>query len=266
VIVVDNGSSDGTVTVAQRWPSVSTVLLDGNVGFGAACNRGLEEVRAPVTAFLNPDVELLDDSLLTLAAQALRADRPERLLAPRVLNGDLSVQDSVHPVPASVPDLVRSLVSPALVPGGLGAPLWPWRSPDPRRVGWAVGCALVGRTETFKRLGPFDETIFLYGEDLELGLRAAQSGVETWFWPASRVVHHRAHAARAEFGGEPFDRLARARHDVVERRLGHRRAVIDDRAQAVTFASRLAVKRALGLPAERERLQLRALRCTGSRE
>ncbi len=260
VIAVDNGSSDRSVEVARGWPSVTTVSLDGNPGFAAACNRGLEEVRSRATAFVNPDVELLDDSLLELGSEVLRTDRPERLLAPRVLNSDLSDQDSVHPPPASTADLVRALIAPALVPRSLGAPLWPWRSAVPRRVGWAVGCALVGRTETLERLGPFDETIFLYGEDLELGLRAAHEGVETWFWPAARVVHHGAHAARSQFEGEPFDRLARARHEVVERRLGRRRAAIDDRAQAVTFGSRLAVKRALGLPAEREREQLRALR------
>ncbi len=260
VIVVDNGSSDRSVEVARRWSFVTTVSLDANLGFATACNRGLQEVRAATVAFVNPDVELLDDSLLALSSEALRAERPERLLAPRVLNSDFSEQDSVHPRPASAPDLVRSLVPRALVPRALGAALWPWRSAVPRRVGWAVGCALVGRTETFARLGPFDETIFLYGEDLELGLRAAQEGVETWFWPAARVVHHGAHAARVEFEGEPFERLARTRHEVVERRLGHRRAAIDDRAQAVAFASRLALKRALGVSAERERQQLRALR------
>lgn len=260
VVVVDNGSTDGSVEVARRWPQATTVALEENIGFGRACNRGLGEVRAPATALLNPDVELLDDSLLDLAWEALRDDRPQRLLAPLVLNEDGTRQDSVHPAPVSLADLVRSLVPPALVPPPLGASTWPWRSPGPRRVGWAVGCALVAATATLRRLGPFDERIFLYGEDLELGLRAAQAGVQTWFWPSARVLHHRAHAARIAFGDEPFERLAHGRHDVVARRLGRGRAVLDDRAQAVTFGSRLILKRALGLAAGRERRQLQALR------
>lgn len=264
VVVVDNGSSDRSVEVARGWPGVSTVALEENVGFGRACNLGLREVRAPATALVNPDVELLDDSLLGLVFEALREDRPQRLLAPLVLNDDGTPQDSVHPAPVSLPDLIRSPVPPAVIPPPLGASMWPWRSARPRRVGWAVGCALVASTATLRRLGPFDETIFLYGEDLELGLRAAQTGVQTWFWPTARVVHHGAHAARVQFGGEPFDRLARARHEVVVRRLGTRRAALDDRAQAVTFGSRLVLKRALGLPAQRERRQLRALRALRS--
>jgi GT2 family glycosyltransferase len=127
-------------------------------------------------------------------------------------------------------------------------------------VGWAVGCALVARTDTLATLGPFDERIFMYGEDLELGLRAAEAGVQTWFWPSARVIHGRAHATGAAFGGEPFELLARARHDAVARRLGAGRAGIDDVAQALTFASRIALKRALGRSTWRERAQLHALR------
>ena len=86
----------------------------------------------------------------------------------------------------------------------------------------------------------------MYGEDMELGLRARRAGVETWLWPQARVVHHRAHAARGAFGGEPFELLARARHDAVVRAYGPPRARIDDLAQAVTFGTRIVLKRALG--------------------
>lgn len=265
LVVVDCGSSDRTVQVAhKRHDQIAVELLafGSNPGFGAGCNRGLQIVREPVTALLNPDVELLDESLLALAQEALRRDAPERLLAPLVISPNGSRQDTIHPRPASPANLAYSLIPPALVAGPLApllAPLAPWRSRRPRRVGWAVGCALVARTSTLTRLGPFDERIFLYGEDLDLGLHALSAGIETWFWPHARVLHTRAHATGPAFGGEPFELLARARHEVVARRLGPGRARLDDAAQAVTFASRLAIKRALGRAAERERRQLAAI-------
>ncbi len=154
-----------------------------------------------MVALLNPDVELVDDSLLELAAEVARSDRPARLLAPAVLLPNGTRQDSVHPRPTSVPDLVRALVPPAVLPGSLALPMAPWRAQQPRRVGWAVGCALVASTETLRRLGPFDERIFLYAEDLDLGLRAAEVGVETWFWPSARVLHARAPFDRAGLRG-----------------------------------------------------------------
>ncbi|HEX3689714.1 MAG TPA: glycosyltransferase [Solirubrobacteraceae bacterium] len=260
VIVVDCASQDASVEVARARPGVTAVALDDNVGFGRACNVGLAQVMSAAAALVNPDVELLDDSLLTLAGEALVPERPPRLLAPRVLNGDGGLQDTAHPVPGGVADVIRSMVPPAAIPGRAGVALAPWRSTAPRRVGWAVGCAIVARTDTLRGLGPFDESIFLYGEDLELGLHGRERGVETWLWPSARIVHHRAHASALAFGGEPFERLAAARHDVVRRRLGRRRAALDDALQALTFASRIAVKTALRRPAGRERAQLRAVR------
>jgi GT2 family glycosyltransferase len=265
VVVVDCASADSTRAVArQERPGISVELipLSSNDGFGAACDRGVASVTGPVTALVNPDVELIDDSLLALVEEVHRPGAPERLLAPLVLSADGSRQDTVHPLPGSGAELARSLIPPALAVGPLGPALGlaPWRSSTPRRVGWAVGCAVVGRTDTLARLGPFDDRIFLYGEDLDLGLRAREIGIETWFWPTTRVVHLGRHATERAYGGEPFDLLARARHEVVARRLGSRLARLDDFSQTVTFASRRMLKLALRRPAERERRQLEAIR------
>jgi GT2 family glycosyltransferase len=168
-------------------------------------------------------------------------------------------EDSVHPVPGSWPDLLGVLVAHDLAPAALA----PWRADRPRRVGWAVGAALVARTDTLRRLGPFDERIFMYGEDLDLSLRAWQDGVETWFWPTARVLHHRSHSTVPAFGGEPLERLVRARQEVVARRLGPRRARRDAAGQRLLVTSRLVGKRLLRRPVERERLLLAALRDGG---
>jgi glycosyltransferase involved in cell wall biosynthesis/GT2 family glycosyltransferase len=259
-IVVDCASGDRTLEVARRdWSGieVDTIGLDQNVGFGAASNIGVDAVREPVTALVNPDVELIDGSLAKLIEEAQRS---QRLLAPLVLSPDGSRQDTAHPLPTSLADLVSSVVPPAAAPGRAGVWLAPWRAKEPRRVGWAVGCALVARTELFKALGPFDDRVFLYGEDLELGLRARAAGIETWFWPTARVLHVGGHSTAKAFAGEPFELLARARRAAVERGLGAHRARLDDRAQAVTFGSRIAFKRAMRRDVARERSQLAALR------
>jgi N-acetylglucosaminyl-diphospho-decaprenol L-rhamnosyltransferase len=257
VIVVDNASTDETLTVARAAPNATVIELGENRGFGAGSNEGLRSVGEPVTALVNPDVELLDDSLLELAAEAEHSDR---LLAPLVLSPDGSRQDTVHPLPAAAPELLRALLPTRSLPGPLGEWVAPWRARREREVGWAVGCAIVARTETLRALGPFDERTFLYGEDLELGLRARAAGVQTWFWPSARVLHRGGHATSKAFGDEPFELLARARHDAVARGLGERRARLDDQVQALTFRSRITLKRALRLDAERERRQLAAVR------
>ena len=261
VVVADSGSADGSLELARGWEGKATAVdLGGNVGYGRAVNAGLRAVEEPVTVVLNPDVELLDGSLAALAAELERAGAPERLLAPLVLSADGSRQDSVQHEPGAPPLMLSALVPGSALPARVRLTVEPWRSDTPRRVGWAVGCCVAGRTETLRRLGPFDEEIFLYAEDLDLGLRAADAGVETWFWPAARVLHHGAHSTSRAFGGEPFELLARRRREVVAARRGTRRARLDDLQQLVTFADRLALKTLLRRPAERERAQLAALR------
>jgi GT2 family glycosyltransferase/glycosyltransferase involved in cell wall biosynthesis len=258
VIVVDCGSRDDSLAVARSHPAAIAVDAGANLGFGRGSNLGLEQVTEPVTVFVNPDVELIDDSLSGLADAALAPDGRCRLLAPRVLYPDGARQDSVHPGPGTWTELARVLLTPGSTPGRLGVALAPWRSQRPRRVGWAVGCALGGRTETLRRLGPFSDRIFMFGEDLELGLRASREGVDTWFWPAARVLHARAHTTARAYGGEPLQRLAHARHQAIALGAGERAARVDDLAQATLFAGRIVVKRALGRDPSRERGQLRA--------
>lgn len=261
VVVVDSGSADGSADAARTWPGGARVIEPGaNLGFGRGTNRGVAAVEEPVTVIANPDLELVDSSLAHLAAEAARADLPERILAPLVLLPDGSRQDSAQRAPASAAMALAALVPPAAMPRPLRAVVDPWRGERPRRVAWAVGCCLVARTSTLSRLGPFDERIFLYGEDTELGLRAAARGVETWFRPDARVVHHRAHSTAAAFGGEHLELLARQRRAVVEQQLGPRRRALDDAIQLVTFADRIALRSLARRPSQRERGQLAALR------
>ena len=261
VVVVDSGSEDGSVEVARQWSGDARVIeLRENVGYGRAANAGVAAVATPACIVLNPDVELVDDSLAALAAEVTRPDTPERLLAPLVLRPDGTRQDTVHEEPVSSSAVISALLPPAAIPGRWRRRLQPWRGDEPRPVAWAVGCCVGGQTRTLARLGPFSERIFLYGEDLELGLRARDAGVQTWWWPGARVVHAGAHAARRVFDAEPFALLARQRRAVVAERRGQRAARWDDRLQLITFIDRILVRALLRRPSDRERRQLAALR------
>jgi N-acetylglucosaminyl-diphospho-decaprenol L-rhamnosyltransferase len=261
VIVVDSGSTDGSATAARAAAPRATVIEMGqNVGFGRASNAGVALVEEPVCVLINPDVELVDGSLAELTADLLVPGAPERILAPLVLSPDGSRQDTVHLDPASRRHWVKALVPTAALPGPLRPLLDPWRSGRSRRVGWAVGACLVAPTQTLRRLGPFDERIFLFGEDMDLGLRAADAGVETVFRPDARVVHEDAHSTGVAFGGEPFELLARQGRAVIGERRGEEAVRRDDLIWQVTYANRIALKTLTRRPTGRERAQLAALR------
>jgi GT2 family glycosyltransferase len=258
VVVADSGSSDGSAAAARGWRGAARVLeLGENVGFGRAVNAALHEVNEPVVVLLTPDTELVDDSLRTLAAEAARGDH---LLTPLVLRPDGSRHPYAQLEPARAAAAIAALVPPAALPAPLARRLEPWRSNEPARAAWAAGCCVAARADMLRRIGPFDESIFLFGEDLELGLRAGDLGVETWFVPAARVIHTGGHSTERAFGGEPHDLLVRQRRDVMRRRRGPLRAELDDWLQMATFANRIVLKTLARKSSATERERLRALR------
>jgi GT2 family glycosyltransferase/glycosyltransferase involved in cell wall biosynthesis len=259
VIVVDSGSTDRSAELAREH-GATVIELGENVGYGRASNAGVAAVDEPVTVLVNPDVELLDGSLAELAGElTFGRGGPDRLLAPLVLLPDGTRQDVAQAEPGGAAALTIALIPPAAMPGPLRRAACPWTDDRPRSVGWAVGCCLVSRTDTFRKLGPFDERIFLYGEDLDLGLRARDAGIDIWFSPDARVLHHRARSSERAFGGEPFDMLATQRRAVVNERRGKLKARLDDALQALTFADRIAIKTLARRDTTRERRQLRAV-------
>ena len=254
LVVVDSGSSDGGAALAQSR-GAEVLVLPGNPGFGAACNAGLALARQDVAVLLNPDCELLDDSLARLAT--LACDHPRALHAPRLLNADGSVQRSVHPRPGMVGGLLGALVPAPLLPRTLAERVEPHRAGTARTVGWAIAACLAASTDILRKLGPFDPAVHLFAEDMELCLRARANGIPTVLHPSVQIRHAGGHATTR--GGEPFDAIARRRREAIAITLGPRALALDDLAQALTFATRAAGHGLRGGAAERPRAQLAAL-------
>ena len=251
VVVVDTGRDDGGARAAAAW-GAEVVERRDNPGFGAACNAGLEVVRADVAVLLNPDCELLDDALARLAAVA--ADARGALHAPRLLDAG-GIQRSAHPLPGTAGAVLGAALAPALLPRLARERLEPWRAGRPVSVGWAIGACLAADTALLRQLGPFDPAVHLFAEDMDLCLRARALGVPTILHPELVVRHAGGHATHRD--GEPFDLLARRRRAVVGATRGRCALALDDAAQALTFASRTAGHALLGGNARRPLRQLR---------
>jgi GT2 family glycosyltransferase/glycosyltransferase involved in cell wall biosynthesis len=261
VIAVDSGSTDGSATaVRAAAPRATVIELGENVGFGRASNAGLAAVEEPITILINPDAELVDGSLALLAAELLVPDAKPQLLAPLVLSPDGSRQETAHLDPSSGLHWLKALLPAAVLPGPLRPLVEPWRSARARPVGWAVGACLIAPTGTLRALGPFDERIFLFAEDMDLGLRASEAGVPTVFRPDARVVHLDAHSTEVAFDGEPFELLARQRRAVIGEHRGDEAAQRDDRIWQLMLIDRIVLKTLTLRSSARERRQLAALR------
>jgi N-acetylglucosaminyl-diphospho-decaprenol L-rhamnosyltransferase len=252
LVIVDNASGDDSIGVAEGWPGERQLLrLEENAGFGAATNRGVVAAHHERVVLLNPDTYLVDGSLSALADLAVRTGA---LYGPEVLNDDGTRQPSASPPPASWEVGLAALAPHAILPPRLRFRCDPWRAPRTREVGWLTGACIAAPRSLLLELGPFDESIHLYGEDMELGLRARQHGIRSLFAPdVARVVHLGGRSAEQRFDDLGLGLKIAARRDLVRRHVGPRREMYDHAAQVTFHAGRYVAKTALRRSRDYER-------------
>jgi GT2 family glycosyltransferase len=194
VVVADNASSDGTVElVRSEFPDVRLVALSENVGFARGVNRAAEVARGEYLLLLNPDTVVHADGGLERLLAFARANPQYGLYGGRTLWPDGTLcPGSVWGAPslwshACFACLLSSAFKGSRVfdPESLGR----WRRDSVRRVGVVTGCLLLVSRADWDALEGFDERFFMYGEDVDLSLRAAGAGRPPVLVPSIEITH-----------------------------------------------------------------------------
>ena len=178
LVVVDNVSTDRSADVARAFGARVRVIETGaNLGFGGGCHVGADATTAPLLCFINPDSEPLPHCLDALRAAA--DDHPDwgAWQAAVMLDDDRINTDG---------GVVHFLGMGWAGHCGEPAQSLPAAATEPA---FPSGAAMVIRRSTWDRLAGFDASYFLYGEDLELGLRVWLAGESVGMVPAARVIH-----------------------------------------------------------------------------
>lgn len=259
LVVVDNASSKDPTEIAGRWTGpVRIERFDSNLGFGVASNRGVRMAKAPVTVLCNPDVRLLDDSILRLAGLSVERNA---LVGPRLLWEDGNPQPSASGPVVGLWPWIGALIPGAIQPDWMLEKTEPWRLEKTTEVTWLTGAVIAAPTDLLEQLGPFDEEIELMSEDLDLGLRAGSSGVSCLFAPeVSSLVHIGGTATGKRFDDDGLLTSALNRQEVLRKLQGAGSARRSTAAMATRLRLRLVAKRVLRRKADAERAELRALK------
>jgi GT2 family glycosyltransferase len=201
-VVVDNGSSDGTVAlVRERFPSVR-VIEGENRGLCAGWNTGIRTTSSEHVLLLNADAWLLDDALGALVAAADRRPRAAAI-GPRLQNPDGSLQRSVRGFPSAWRIATEYLYLRKLAPRSRALNAFYGAGFDhasEREVEWVMGACFLVRRSAYDEVGAFDERYFMFSEEVDWMRRAADRGWSVVFAPEARCVH----VGGAAHGGRLF--------------------------------------------------------------
>jgi N-acetylglucosaminyl-diphospho-decaprenol L-rhamnosyltransferase len=192
-VVVDNGSSDGSVErVRAVLPSVTVVEPGANLGYGAAANRGVAACSTPYVLVANPDLEVRP-GLLAVLGRVLDADPGCALVGPLLRTPEGDRYPSARRFP-SLPDAAGHALLGILAPNNRFTRAYQRSDLDQggltvRDVDWVSGACFAVRRAAFDEVGGFDESYFMYSEDVDLCWRLRRRGWRVAYAPAAEVVH-----------------------------------------------------------------------------
>lgn len=179
VLVVDNGSTDGSIEVIRdKYPQVQLVVLPENTGFCHAVNVGIEASHTPYIILLNNDTVVLPDFVNALV-NTMEQD------AKTFAVSSLMLQWQNH-------DLIDDAGDQYCVLGwaysrGKGKPASQYDKPA--RIFAACGGAAIYRRSILDKIGLFDENHFAYLEDIDICYRAGIYGYRSCYEPRAKVLH-----------------------------------------------------------------------------
>ena len=185
VMVIDNGSTDNSVNmVKENYSEVNLLVLEKNYGFAGGYNRCFTRLKDEYSGFillLNNDTEV-DPDILNSFIQA-----KEKYGDNNLYGGKIFYQNN--------PELIWyaggnvNLKYLKLSHRGI-------RQTDsedyslPMKTDYVTGCCLFTSMQVINQLNGFDERFNMYGEDVDLCLRAKEEGIQCYYWPEAKLWHH----------------------------------------------------------------------------
>ncbi|MSQ43877.1 MAG: glycosyltransferase family 2 protein [Chloroflexi bacterium] len=199
VIVIDAGTDGSADRIRAGFPMVTVIEAPENPGFGTASNLGLRRSRGNYLLLLNPDTVIPPDAL-ALAVADLQANPDHGIIGPKLVRADGSLDVSARrsfPTPRIA--LYHFLGLPRRFPKvrEFGAYNLTYLDPDqPAIVDAVAGSFMMVRREALEVAGLFDESFWMYGEDLDLCLRVGKAGWKARYLPSIVVTHLKGQSSR----------------------------------------------------------------------
>ena len=179
IIVVDNISSDNSQNKCkEKFPEITLIQNKKNFGYCEGNNIGIRSAKGDYIMILNPDT-IIDPNTITELLSAYD-NFGEGLYQPKILS--LDDKEIIQ----STGNMIHVFGFGFARDKGLKLEQ---KKEDIEKVNYASGTCLFTSRQVFDKVGLLDDFIFLYHDDLDLGWRAAQIGINSYYVPKSKIFH-----------------------------------------------------------------------------
>lgn len=191
IFIVDNASSDNSLSLIPDDARIVIIKNNENKGFGVACNQGILASSAAYVVMINPDVEVFENTI-ELSLKYMHHHRHIDILGGMQLNEKNEILPSCSRFPSATLFIFESLglskVFPSIFkPATL---MWDFDHKSSCYVDQIMGSFMFIRRSVFERIGYFDPAFFVYFEELDLSKRLFDSGGKSFYNHEIKLIHH----------------------------------------------------------------------------
>lgn len=200
IIVVDNHSEDNSVAYLQpRFSEVQFLINSENLGFSKACNQGWKLSNGKYVLFLNPDTIIPEDCLKN-CIDFFESHPDAGALGIKMLDGKgRFLKESKRSFPSPSVALYKLFGLSKLFPRSQTFSRYHLGNLDPNQaheVDVLAGAFMMIRKDVLDKIGGFDETFFMYGEDVDLSYRIQKAGFKNYYFAGSSIIHFKGESTR----------------------------------------------------------------------
>ena len=188
IIVVDNGSADGSADAAERIPGVRVIRMGQNAGFAAANNAGIRQGRGDLVLLLNSDTLVPPGSLDHLIGR-LAATAGAAIAGPRLVDGEGKPELSFGRMISPLNELRQKRRTPEWIEAATAREQF---------VDWVSGACLLVRRADAEAAGLLDERFSLYTEDVDFCHAVRMLGRKVLFTPVATITHLRGRSRASQ--------------------------------------------------------------------
>ena len=192
VVVVDNGSQDGSIDMMKKkFPKTKLILNKENLGFSKANNQGIKIAKGQYIFLLNSDTYLIENSFKKLLTN-IKSRSKLGVIAPKLLSKDQTIQQSAVYFP-HLPQVFFWMSFLDDLP--IGMLFKPYHIDhdsfykNGQQIDWVTAAALMIPKKVIDEVGLLDPQIFMYGEEIEWCYRIKKAGYKIYFSPITKIIH-----------------------------------------------------------------------------
>lgn len=202
IIVIDNNSQDGSVEYLQPlFPPVIFLTNEKNLGFGKANNIALQQAKGKYILFLNPDTIVAEDCFthcITFLENTVNAGAA----GVRMIDGSGNfLPESKRSFPSPVSSFYKLIGLASLFPSSKIFNRYALGNLDQHQlheIDVLAGAFMMIKKEVLEKVKGFDESFFMYGEDIDLSYRIQQAGYAIYYLGQITIIHFKGESVKKQ--------------------------------------------------------------------